>query len=185
MRPSLLADRYALALRAAIGDPARLEKTSDALNALAALYQDNADARNVLINPVVPLSDRERMLDAILSKLDTAPEAAQLLRRMLARNRMPLLPALASRFEEHINEWLNRVEVTVVTAAPLTPELEAKLIEGFQKFTGKGVYLKSKVDLNIIGGLVVYMWGVFIDFSLRTRLERLKQKLLTEETLTI
>jgi hypothetical protein len=28
------------------------------------------------------------------------------------------------------------------------------------------------------------MWGVFFDFSLRTRLERLREKLLAEETLT-
>ena len=44
--------------------------------------------------------------------------------------------------------------------------------------------LKCKVDANIIGGLIVYLWGVFFDFSLRTRLERLKQKLLAEETVT-
>jgi F0F1-type ATP synthase delta subunit len=44
------------------------------------------------------------------------------------------------------------------------------------------VRLKSRVDAKIIGGLIVLMWGVFIDFSIKTRLERLKQTLLAEET---
>ena len=79
---------------------------------------------------------------------------------------------------------LNRVEVTVATAMPLTPELEKKLTESLAKFSGKTVRMKNKVDPNIVGGLIVYMWGVFFDFSLRTRLGRLKQKLLSEETLT-
>ncbi|MCX5757935.1 MAG: ATP synthase F1 subunit delta [Candidatus Hydrogenedentes bacterium] len=190
MRASLLADRYAQALRAAIGDSARLEQAAGVLNTLSALNADNTDAealraatdfRMAMENPVLDLATRWQLLDAVLQAQSAPEEVSRLLRTMLERNRMAALPQVAARFESHINEWLNRVEASVVTAVPLTPELEGKLVHGLQRFTGKTVYLKCKVDPGVIGGLAVYLWGVFFDFSVRTRLERLKQKLLTEE----
>ena len=181
MRASLLADRYAQALRAAIGDSARLEQAAGVLNTLSALHADNPDFRMAMENPVLDLATRWQLLEAVLQAQSAPEEVSRLLHTMLERNRMAALPQVAARFESPINEWLNRVEASVVTAVPLTPELEAKLVHGLHRFTGKTVYLKCKVDPSVIGGLAVYLWGVFFDFSVRTRLERLKQKLLTGE----
>ena len=77
-----------------------------------------------------------------------------------------------------MNEWMNRVDVTVTTAGPLTPDHERRIAAAMEHFSGKTVQLNCKVDPGIIGGLVVQILGNFIDFSLRTRLERLKEKLL-------
>ena len=184
MRMTLLADRYARALRESIAEPAQLEAASDALNVLSVLYTGDAQFRRAVINPVIDKSVRLQVLDAALQALAAPEEVTRLLHTLLDRNRVVVLPALAARFQSHINDWLNRVEVTVVTATPLTPALEAQLIQSMERFSEKAVKLKSKVDPAIIGGLIVYMWGVFFDCSLRTRLEKLKEKLLAEETMT-
>jgi F-type H+-transporting ATPase subunit delta len=181
---TLLADRYALALRASVGEAANLERTADVLRVINELFVRNGEFRSAMVNPVLDKVQRQQLLDAVLKAQQAPPEVMQLLHTLLVRNRMAIVPALAARFETHINEWLNRVEVTVVTAAPLPRDLETQLMHSLEKFTGKTVQLKCKVDLNIVGGLIVYMWGVFLDFSLRTRLERLKQKLLAEEIAT-
>lgn len=184
MRTTLLADRYALALRTAITEPAQLEQAAQVLNVFGALYAQDAQFRRAMVNPVVDKDSRRQLLDAALRSCPAPPEVALLLETLLTRNRMALLPALAARFESHINEWLNRVEVMVVTATPLTDTLQHRIVQSMERFSGKTVQLKTKVDPGIIGGLIVYMWGVFFDFSLRTRLDRLKQELLAEETLT-
>jgi len=184
MRSTLLADRYAQALRGAIVDPAQLEKAAEVLNTLSALCATDVQFRRAVANPVLDKVVRRQILDTALKPLAASAETALLLHMLLDRNRMSILPTLATRFESHINEWLNRVEVTVVTAVPLTHELLVRMTQSLERFSGKQVQLKCKVDPNIIGGLVVYMWGVFFDFSLRTRLERLREKLLAEETLT-
>jgi ATP synthase F1 delta subunit len=184
MRTSLLADRYAEALREAIAEPAQLEKAAQALNAISAAYTEELSLRNVLGNSALDIAGRKQVLDTVMQAIGTPDTVARLLHTLIDHNRMVLLPTIALRFESHIDEWLNRVEVTVATAVPLTPALETKLTESLSKFSGKTVRMKNKVDPNIVGGLIVYMWGVFFDFSLRTRLGRLKQKLLSEETLT-
>jgi len=184
MRSTLLADRYAQALRGAITDTALLQETAEALNVLSSLCASDPVFRSAMLNPVLDRAVRERVLDTALKNLEAASELRLLLHMLLDRNRMSLLPAVAARFQDHINEWLNRVEVAVVTAAPLTPDLERRIAVAMERFSGKTVQLNCKVDAGILGGLVVHILGNFIDFSLRTRLERLKEKLLSEETLT-
>lgn len=184
MRTSLLADRYAKALREAIAEPSHLERAAEALNVLSEVYTSETSLRHVLGNSALDMGGRKQILDTAIGAFETPPVVARLLHILVERNRMALLPTIATRFESHIDEWLNRVEVTVVTAIPLQSEVESKLLHSLEKFTGKTVRMNNKVDPNIVGGLIVYMWGVFFDFSLRTRLERLKQKLLAEESLT-
>jgi F-type H+-transporting ATPase subunit delta len=184
MRATQLADRYAAALRTAIGDTTRLEAAAQALNVMSAAYQSHQQVRFALANPVLPLDTRRAILDSAMKAYPAPEEVVRLLRMMLEENRMTLLPTIASRFEVHIDDWLERVEVTVITAVPLTDSLEKALVGSLEKFSRKTVRLNAVVDPKIIGGLIVLMWGVFFDFSLRTRLERLKQKLLAEEMLT-
>lgn len=184
MRATQLADRYAEALRTAIGDTTRLEAAAQGLNVMSAAYQSHHQVRFALANPVLPLGTRRAILGGALKANPVSPEVERLMHMLLEQNRMTLLPTIASRFEVHIDDWLERVEVTVITAVPLTADLEEALVGSLEKFSRKTVRLNTVVDPKIIGGLVVLMWGVFFDFSLRTRLERLKQKLLAEEMLT-
>jgi F-type H+-transporting ATPase subunit delta len=182
MRNTLLADRYASALRMAIGDIGRLDDAAGALNVLSEAYEANPELRFALANPVLEKEKRAQILDAALASQNAPVEVNRLLKSLIEQNRITLLPTIATQFETHIDDWLDRVEVTIVTAVPLTDDLEKKLVDSLQKFTHKTVRLKSRVDAKIIGGLIVLMWGVFIDFSIKTRLERLKQALLAEET---
>jgi len=94
---------------------------------------------------------------------------------------MVLLPAVAAQFDRSIDDWLNTVEVTVVTVVPLGEDLRGRLVKALERLAGKTVRLRNEIDPAIVAGLIVYMWGVYFDFSLRTRLERLKQLLLAEE----
>ena len=184
MRSTLLADRYARALQSAFADAPQLEKAAGALDTLGVLYTGDPVFRGAMLNPVLDRSVRRQVLDTALKNLGASAELTLLLHTLLDRNRMALLPALAARFRDLINEWMNRVEVTVTAAGPLTPDIEHRITAAMERFSGKTVQLNCKADPGIIGGLVVQILGNFIDFSLRTRLERLKEKLLSEETLT-
>lgn len=183
MRASILADRYAIALREAIAEPSKLEEAAQALNAISAAYVAEPQLRFVLGNSALDKASRIQVLDTVMQVFNTPTPVLNLMHALIDRNRMSLLTLIATQFELHIDEWLNRAEVTVVTATPLTPELESRLMASLQQFSGKSIRMKNKVDPGIVGGLVVYMWGVFFDFSLRTRLGRLKQKLLSEDWL--
>lgn len=180
MKIASVATRYGEALGRSISDEALMEKTGTALKTLRSLYQSNPAFRHALANPAFDRRKRAQLLDTALDACAAPDLMRRLFHRMLAANRIGLLPEVAAYFDDTIDDWLNQVEVNVVTAAPLTGPLERRIVESLERFTGKTIRLRPHVDPSIIGGLIVYMWGVYFDFSLRRRLERLKEELLAE-----
>lgn len=178
------ADRYARAMGAVAAEFKQIEETGAGLSALAEVYRSVPEFRGTMMNSTLDGPSRRQILDTVLDHVQ-APEALRkLLYYLLRRNRMALLPDIAARFDARMDEWLGRVEVQVTTALPLTPELGERLTQGFERLSGKTVRMKAQADSGIIGGIVVHIWGVLLDASMRTRLERLQEALLSEEKLT-
>jgi F-type H+-transporting ATPase subunit delta len=62
----------------------------------------------------------------------------------------------------------------VTTAHPLTVEQMQALTDTLRTSTGKNVRIDTRVDPNLLGGLVVKIGSRMIDSSLRTKLNNLK-----------
>ncbi len=182
MKERLIADRYARALGEAIPEAAQKEQAAQAMRQLTDLYEQNAEFRHTVTNPTLPTEGRSQILDTALTSVNAPDVLQRLIKLLLERNRLSLLPAVCAQFQTRVDEWLNRVEVTAVTVMVLPDDMRAQLIRSLEKFTGRTVRLNNVIDPNIIGGIVIYIWGVHFDFSLRTRFERLKQTLLAEGT---
>ena len=182
MKEALLAGRYARALAESVPDPQALEQAGAAVAALRDLRTGDPVFRAALENPAVGLAERAALLDAVLNALGAPPEAVRLLQRMLARNRMALLPWTAAALAALVDDRLNRAGAEVAAAAPLSPASERALAESLSRRTGRRVTLRTRVDAGLLGGFTVHLLGTLYDYSARTRLERLKAKLLSEET---
>ncbi len=182
MKNRLIADRYARALGEAIPEDSQKEQTATALKQLTEFYEQNAEFRHTVTNPTLPTEGRSQILDVALKGFNAPDVLVQLVKLLLERNRLSLLPAVCARFEARVDEWLSRVEVTAVTVVALPDDMRTQLITSLEKFAGRTVRLINTIDPTIIGGIIIYIWGVHFDFSLRTRFERLKQTLLAEET---
>ena len=180
MRASLLAERYATALGQTLA-PESLEAAGHALTALGAFYVSDPEFKHALADPTHDVAARRAILDVALGAYEAPEPVVKLAHTLLDRNRVALLPEVAARFDSRIDGWLNRVEATVVSAVPLDEVLETRVRQSLEKFAGKKVRIKTRIDTNLIGGFVVYMWGVLFDVSLRTQLSRLREKLLSEE----
>ncbi|HUW60983.1 MAG TPA: ATP synthase F1 subunit delta [Candidatus Bathyarchaeia archaeon] len=181
MRKSLLIERYAKALGESLAGPDVLRNTTKALSGLALFFERTPSLRNALGNPAHAMSRRRQILDLVLDNHQADQPLRNFMHALLDRNRMALLPAIAEQFDRSIDELLNTVDVRVVTVIPLAEDVRGRLVKALERLAGKTVRLRNELDPAIVAGLIVYMWGVYFDFSLRTRLERLKQLLLAEE----
>lgn len=180
MRTFLLASRYARALLDAVGESTAIEEASRSLNELSALFSQNAQLRHILGNTTLAMEGRKKIIEGLFEAQQTPESVRRLLRALLAGNRMMLLPELAVCFEHLVDERFNRVEATATTAVPLDPALEEKLASSMSQHTGKTIRMKNQVAPEILGGLIVNIRGRLFDFSLRSRLERLRARLLEE-----
>jgi F-type H+-transporting ATPase subunit delta len=81
-------------------------------------------------------------------------------------------------YEGLIDERLNRAKATVTSAAPLPePTLEG-LRTHLGMAIGKEIYLETRVDSDIMGGVVAQVGSTIYDGSLRTQLRRMREQLL-------
>ncbi len=69
------------------------------------------------------------------------------------------------------------VTVHVSSARPLTAEQSAALADTLKKTVGQKINIESKVEPDLIGGLVVRVGSRMVDTSIRTQLQKLRRAL--------
>jgi F-type H+-transporting ATPase subunit delta len=132
----------------------------------------------MLANPAVALETRTEMADSIFGVVVSRP-VLNLIGLMIRRGRIEQLPKVATEFNRLDNARQGITVATATSAAPLSPaEIEA-LTERLETFTGGRVELDVQVDPSLLGGLVVRVGDRLIDGSVRGRLERLRNQLVS------
>jgi F-type H+-transporting ATPase subunit delta len=68
-------------------------------------------------------------------------------------------------------------EAEVRTAVPIDEDEKEKVARYLESMTGKKIIIKTIVDTDVIGGVVVRAGGKLLDASTRSRLLKLKREL--------
>jgi F-type H+-transporting ATPase subunit delta len=180
MNAEPVARRYAAALFDVAAKAGSTERASQDLGALARLFADHAELRHVIASPTVPASAKKSIFVALMDATGVASAEVRRLIGMLAdRDRLSLLPALASAFAMRVDEAKKVATADVVTAAPLTPASRAALAEALGRASGKTVTMTERVDPAIIGGVVARIGTFVYDGSVSRQLERMRERLTT------
>jgi len=90
--------------------------------------------------------------------------------------------ALAETYQAYVDlveRAAGLVHVEVVSAVPLTPELQQALKSKIESSLHKTVELAMTVDEDVLGGLKLRIGGRVADASVRYRLEKLRESLIS------
>ncbi len=116
-------------------------------------------------------------LDALEAIANAAPEVLEVVRTLVERDQLDLLPQIADTYRAMTEEDEDVVGVTVTTAVPLDDDLRAQISEQFTVELGKQVFLIERVDPSIIGGIVFEARGARRDISVKTQLRAARDML--------
>ena len=83
---------------------------------------------------------------------------------------------MPEEFEKQYNLKNNIQRATVTTAVPLDPKLREEFSRMVSAKTGGTVDLDEKVDPSLIGGFVLTIGDTQIDDSIKSSLQRLRNK---------
>jgi F-type H+-transporting ATPase subunit delta len=176
-RAGTAARRYAEAAFELADRDKALDRWRDDLRIAAALVGD-LRVEHVLTNPMVPLTEREALVGRLLQKRVSAA-VLNLVRLLTRRSTLSLLPAIANEYQRLLNLRRGIVSAIVTSATPLTKTEDAAIRARVATMTGATVEVETTVDPALIGGLTVRIGDRLIDASVRGRLERLREQLLT------
>lgn len=131
----------------------------------------------VLNNPAFPLAERKNIVAEVSRGLQLSPLAVHFLSLLLERDRLIYLSSIASRYRRLLDEKKGRVEALFIAPNPLETAMLDRMREALSKVSGKEVVLKEESDPGLIGGLVIQLEGKVYDGSVRTQLEKMKERI--------
>ncbi len=135
-------------------------------------------AHSVFVSPAVSAADKGRGLARLFP--DQPPVVFNFLRILADRDRLDEVGQIAEAMRGLVNQEGGVLSAEITTAVPLDAELEQTVAERLGAFLGhdpRRLTIRSRVDPNIIGGVVARVGDTLIDDSVRGRIERLRHSL--------
>jgi ATP synthase F1 delta subunit len=148
----------------------QLAQFTDALNG-------NRDLQVFFFSPY--FSSAEKIAGAKRAIEGAEAEFVNFLELLIEKGRMPEIFRIRREFEELWKHENRRIDVTVTSAVELDPAVVSKIGEEIQRQTGQEVDLASRVDEDILGGVVLQVGNMVLDASIRSRLEKLRKSVAT------
>jgi F-type H+-transporting ATPase subunit delta len=172
------ATRYARALFDVALKEANVERAQSDLQAFADLVSRHEVLSHTLANPAVPAAKKRTVVQSLLDRTGGITPAVSKLMLLLAdRDRLVLLPEIATAYRARLLDHQKVIRGEVTTAIPIPPEKVRALEQGLGRATGRRVVLEPRVDPSIIGGVITRLGSTVYDGSITTQLQKMKEAL--------
>ena len=153
------------------------DKFDSDVRSLLSLLEESEALRNFFANPFISVEDKKGVVNKILSS-DTNPMFRNFLMLLVDRRRIILVEGIAQEYLALLRQLNQIVLAEVISAVPLTDEQQQTIKEKVKSMTNaQQVELNSKIDSDIIGGVIIKVGSQVVDSSLRGQLRRLSLRL--------
>jgi len=164
---------YAEALFDVAREKGKLDAVRDELGQFADAVDGNRDLQVFFFSPYFSSAEKAAGLKRAVSGADA--ELLNFLELLIEKQRVPEVFRIRRQFDELWKKENRRIEVTVTSAVELEPAVVEKVGEEIERQTGQKVELASRIDGEILGGIVLQVGNKVLDASIRARLEKLRK----------
>lgn len=164
---------YAKALFEAAKDLGKLDTIRDQLGQFVDALNENQEMQLFLFSPSFSSAEKIEALERAVT--DAEPEFLNFLELLLEKGRIPVIFRIQRQYNAMWDKENKRLGVTVTSAVELDPEVTKRISDEIEQQTGNTVELTSRVDPDILGGLVVQVGNMILDTSIQNRLEKLRK----------
>jgi F-type H+-transporting ATPase subunit delta len=124
-----------------------------------------------------PYFSTEEKKDGLRRTVEGADEIVlNTLELLLENHRMPVIHRLRRAYDRLWEEENKLLPVHITSAIALDEEVVRRLGDEIGQQTGRRVELKSEVDPDVLGGIVLRVGNSILDASIRNRLEQLRKQ---------
>jgi F-type H+-transporting ATPase subunit delta len=170
-----LAGRYASALFDLASEAGTVSAVESDLETLGRALAESADLRALTTNPEIGRGAQGAAVEGVAAVLGTSELTRKFLGVLAANRRLGKLGDVIRAFRTIAAAQRGEVTAEVTSAHALTDAQLDQLKTRLTAREGRTVKLSTKVDSDLLGGLVVTIGSKRIDGSIRTRLNSLAQ----------
>ena len=165
---------YAKALLGAAEKAGQTDAVVEELDSLIADVLDKLPSLHAaLASPRIGHEEKVSILDRAFAGRMT-PVLLNFLKVLSRHGRLDCLRAIAEEAQKQLNGLRGRVEVSVTTAAPLSNPLREQIVTRLAALLGQEIVLRTTLDPEMLGGLVVRIGDTVFDGSVSARLIQMR-----------
>jgi len=169
------ARRYAQAVFELALENRELEKWFDDLTLLSDSVS-NQEFLDFLSQPRVTNEEKIRVVRDALGD-SVGPLALNLMSLLATKNIAHILPGITDQYQELLDAQQGIERAEAVTAIPLDDDEQRRVTEMLSAMSGRDVRLTTRVDAEILGGMIIRIDDRVMDGSTRSRLQAMRREL--------
>jgi len=164
---------YASALMSLAKSNNLSEEFGNDIRSLLSLLESSEELRQFLANPLIKQDAKKAVIQQIAGE-EMNPLMRNFLRLLVDKGRILFLEGIGKQYLTKLRELNQTVLAEVTSAVPLSDAQQQTVREKVQAMTGaRQVEIETKIDADLIGGVVIKVGSQVIDASLRGQLRRL------------
>jgi F-type H+-transporting ATPase subunit delta len=168
-----LARVYARSLFEVALEQGKLDLLREQLGQLADALNDNRQLAVFFFSPYFSTAEKQEALGGVLDGADAS--FLNFLSLLIENHRMPVIFRVRQQYERLWEEENRMLPVEITSAVALDEKTTEELGSTIGERAGRRVTLSSRVDPDILGGIILRVGNSILDASIRNRLEQLRR----------
>jgi F-type H+-transporting ATPase subunit delta len=169
-----IAEVYARSLFEVAQERGVVDEVREQLGQFVDALNDNREVSVFFFSPYFSTQEKKQGLERAVT--DAEPIFLNFLEALIERHRVPAIFRIRDRYEQHWDEAHKLLPVEVTSAVELDKSTVDTIGKRIGEQTGQEVELSSKVDPDILGGIVLRVGNFVLDASIRNRLNQLRKQ---------
>jgi F-type H+-transporting ATPase subunit delta len=169
-----IAEVYARALFQVASEQGALDEVREQLGQFADAMGENRNLMQFFFSPYFSSEEKKAALARAIEGAN--PAFLNFLEALIERHRMPVIFRIRERFDRMWEEARNLLAVEVTSAISLDDAIVQEIGKRVGEQTGRTVEVSSRVDPEILGGIVLRVGNFILDASIVNRLEQLRKQ---------
>jgi F-type H+-transporting ATPase subunit delta len=165
---------YARSLFEVAQEQDKLDLVREQLGQFADALQDNRELQVFFFSPYFSTPEKKDGLDRAVTDAD--PTVQNFLKLLIENHRMPVVFRVRRAYDELWEQENQLLPVEITSAVELDEGTVRQIGDRISEQTGRRVDLSSRVEPDILGGIVVRVGNSVLDASVRNRLENLRRQ---------
>jgi F-type H+-transporting ATPase subunit delta len=169
-----VAQVYSRSLFEVAREHGNLDRIKEEVATFADALAENRELSVFFFSPYFSTQEKEDGLARTV--VDADPTLVNFLQMLIENHRLPLIHRIRRQFDVLWDHENRRLPVEVTSAVALDRSVVEALETRIREQTGQHVQLESKVDPDILGGIVLRVGNSILDASVRNRLDQLRRE---------
>ena len=170
---SEIGEPYAQALMSLAQQHNLTNQFGDTFRSLSSLLSESREFKDFVLNPVIKGEDKKAVLRQVMGS-DANPYLVNFMMLLVDKRRIVFLEPIVEQYLNLLRKLNQTVLAEVTSATELNEEQQQNLVEKVKAIANaRDVELKTSVDPDLIGGVIIKVGSKVIDASLRGQLRRI------------